>query len=138
MRYITLDEALVTHRMILDESGGAAGLRDLPSLQSALLQPLMTFGGQELYPELAEKAAALCFSIVINHPFVDGNKRVGHSVMETFLVLNGHHLSAPIAEQEQLILQMAAGEIARHDFVNWVRSHVVPRRREFGLGSGSG
>ena len=60
----------------------------------------MSFGGTELYPTLVEKAAALGFSLIKNHPFVDGNKRVGHAAMETFLVLNGHEIDAPVPEQE--------------------------------------
>ena len=71
----------------------------------------MTFGGQELYPGLADKAAALGFSLVCNHPFVDGNKRVGHAAMETFLVLNGWELAAGVDEQEQVILRLAAGAL---------------------------
>jgi death-on-curing protein len=67
--------------------------------------------GEELYPTIFEKAAAICFSIVKNHPFVDGNKRVGHAVMEVFLVLNGHEIAASIDEQEQVILQIASSEI---------------------------
>jgi len=90
MRYLTLKEVLELHRLILEQSGGMQGVRYLGGLESALAQPQMTFGGQELYPTLAEKAAALGFSLVCNHPFVDGNKRIGHAAMETFLVLIDH------------------------------------------------
>ena len=88
MRYLILREMLELHRLVLAQSGGADGVRELGALESALAQPAMTFGGQELYPTLVEKASSLCFSLVMNHPFVDGNKRVGHFEMETFLVLN--------------------------------------------------
>lgn len=84
-------------------------------------------GGQELYPTLEEKAAALGFSLVGNHPFVDGNKRVGHAAVETFLVLNGYELAAAVDEQEQVILQLAAGAIGRAEFLEWVRAHLVKR-----------
>src|SRR5438105_15057603 len=92
----------------------------------------MTFGGQELYSSLAEKAAALGFSLVCNHPFLDGNKRVGHAALETFLVLNGWELVAGVDEQEQVILQLAAGILKREDFTAWVQSHLQQRPAEPG------
>ncbi len=82
MRHLTLAEVLELHRMVMEQSGGSAGLCDLGALESAIAQPRMSFGGSDLYPSLVEKAAALCFSLVNNHPFVDGNKRVGHAAME--------------------------------------------------------
>src|SRR5262249_50831857 len=99
----------------------------LGGLDSAIAQPQMTFGGQELYPSLGAKAAALGFSLVCNHPFVDGNKRVGHAAMETFLVLNGWELAAGVDEQEQLILRLAAGDLKREEFTAWVESHLQQR-----------
>jgi death-on-curing protein len=84
MRYLTLAELLEFHHRIIEQSGGADGIRDLGLAESALAQPHMSFGGVDLYPTLTEKAAALCFSLVMNHPFVDGNKRIGHAAMETF------------------------------------------------------
>lgn len=70
----------------------------------------MTFGAEELYPTLIDKAAALCFWLVLNHPFVDGNKRIGHAAMETFLILNGHQLDADVDDAEQLFLGVAEVE----------------------------
>jgi len=87
----------------------------------------MTFDGQELYPTVADKAAALGYSLVMNHPFVDGNKRVGHAAMETFLVLNGHEIAASVDEQERVMLGVAAGTISREDFTVWVRSQLIGR-----------
>ena len=84
----------------------------------------MTFGGTELYPSLVEKSAGLCFSLVRNHPFVDGNKRVGHAAMETLRVLNGFEIDASSDEQEQLVLALAAGQLSREDLVGWLREHV--------------
>jgi death on curing protein len=74
MRFLTLIEVLELHRRVIEQSGGAFGIRDTGLLESAISQPRMTFGGEDLYPSLLEKAAALGFSIVMNHPFVDGNK----------------------------------------------------------------
>ena len=127
IRYLTSEEVLKLHRWLLDQTGGLDGLRDLGGLESALAQPQMTFDGQELYATLAEKAAALGYSLVCNHPFLDGNKRIGHASMETFLALNGWELAAEIDEQEQVILQLAAGNLKRNEFTAWVQSHLRQR-----------
>lgn len=125
-RFVSLGEALKAHRRVIERSGGASGVRDLGALESALAQPRMTFGGEDLYPTLAEKAAALGFSIIQNHPFVDGNKRTGHALLETFLVLNGFEIDANVDDQERLVLAIASGECGRADLINWLQAHVVP------------
>jgi len=130
MRYLTLNEVLELYHWVMEQSGGAIGIRDLNALESALAQPRMTFGGQELYPTVVEKASALGFSLIRNHPFVDGNKRIGHAAMETFLVLNGYEIEASVDEQEQVILQVASGEMGREAFTDWLRAHIVPGVRE--------
>ncbi len=126
MRCLTVEEILELHRRVLAASGGSSGVRDLGAVESAAAQPRMSFGGQDLYLGLAEKAAALGFSLVCNPPFVDGNKRIGHAAMETFLVLNGWELIASVDEQEQVILTLAAGQLEREQFTAWVASHVQP------------
>lgn len=108
MRYLTLGELIELHRRIIEQSGGAVGIRALGLAESALAQPRMSFGGTELYPTLAEKAAALCFSLVMNHPFADGNKRIGHAAMETFLMMNGFELNTDIEASESTILRQAS------------------------------
>ncbi|MCC7334491.1 MAG: type II toxin-antitoxin system death-on-curing family toxin [Pirellulaceae bacterium] len=125
MRFLTLGELIELHRRIVKQSGGANGIRDLGLAESALAQPQMAFGGVELYPTLAEKAAALCFSLVMNHPFVDGNKRIGHAAMETFLVMNGFEINADVDDSESIILRLAAGELERTPFTEWVVEHVT-------------
>ncbi|HIK17458.1 MAG TPA: type II toxin-antitoxin system death-on-curing family toxin [Leptolyngbyaceae cyanobacterium M33_DOE_097] len=124
IRYLTLDEVMSLHRQILKQSGGTAGVRDLGSLESAIAQPMMTFGEEDLYPTLVDKAVALEFSMVMNHPFVDGNKRTGHAAMETFLVMNDLEIFAPVDEQELVILSLAAGSLDRGDFSKWLESRV--------------
>lgn len=126
MRYLTLAEILRLYERLMQRSGGAAGIREQGGLESALAQPQTTFGGEELYPTLADKAAALGFSLIMNHPFVDGNKRIGHAAMELFLLLNGHEIVAPVDEQERVILQVAAGEMSRIAFTAWVDRHIRP------------
>lgn len=125
-RYLALIEVLELHRKILEQSGGALGIRDMGLLESAIAQPRMTFSGEDLYPSLLEKAAALGFSIIMNHPFIDGNKRTGHAAMETFLVLNGLEINASVDEQERMVLMLAAGELGREAFVEWLQQHTTP------------
>ncbi|MDT4967605.1 MAG: death on curing protein [Acidobacteriota bacterium] len=125
MRYLTLKEILELQRRIIEQSGGLTGIRDVGMLESACAQPLMTFGGDELYPTIIGKASALGFSLINNHPFLDGNKRIGHAAMETFLLLNNHEIGAPVDEQEQAILKVASSELGRDEFTEWLRNHIL-------------
>jgi death-on-curing protein len=125
MRYLNLVEVLALHRQIIEQSKGAMGIRDLGSLESALAQPRMTFAGEDLYPTIVDKASALGFSIVMNHPFIDGNKRTGHATMETFLILNGLEINAYVDEQERVILALASGELERDAFTKWLQGSVA-------------
>jgi death-on-curing protein len=126
MRYLTLGEVVDLHARLLEQTGGARGIRDLGLLESALAQPKATFGGADLHPVLLDKAAALGFSLVANHPFVDGNKRIGHAAMETFLVLNGVEIDASVDEQERLMLDIAAGRTTRSALAQWLAAHTGP------------
>jgi death-on-curing protein len=125
MRHLTLGEVVELHRRLVAESGGAAGIRDLGLLESALAQPAATFAGTDLHPTLIDKAAALGFSLVANHPFVDGNKRIGHAAMEVFLVLNGYEIQASVDDQERLMLAVASGALDRAQLAGWLSQHVA-------------
>ena len=124
MRYLTVSEVIELYRQVMETSGGTVGIISLESLESAVAQPRTTFGGKELYPTIIEKAAALGFSLVMNHAFVDGNKRIGHYAMETFLVVNSYELDTTVDEQESIILQLASGKLSRDDFTDWIREHT--------------
>jgi len=100
-----------------DSAISACSTRPSPS-------PQATFGGQDLHPTVLEKAAALCASLVQNHPFVDGNTCVGHAAMATFLMLNGIEIAATTDEQERLILDLAAGRRRRDDLLDWLREYT--------------
>ena len=126
MRYVTLGEVVELHRRLLQTTGGAAGIRDFGALESAIAQPKATFDGRDLYPTLAEKAAALCLALVQGHPFIDGNKRVGHAAMEVFLVLNGSEIDASTDVQERVILDLAAGRLDHRQLTDWIRRHLKP------------
>ena len=127
-RFLSFAELLDLYGRVLVAGGGSSAIRDLGALESALAQPRATFGEVDLYPTLVEKAAALGFSLIRNHPFVDGNKRIGHAAMEVFLVLNGHQLSATVDDTERVILGVAAGTIGRDEFAEWIRQHLVSYR----------
>ena len=127
MRYLTLVEILELHKAIIANTGGTRGIRDVGALESAINQPRLTFDQVDLYPDLVSKAAALCFSLVMNHPFIDGNKRIGHAAMETFLILNGFEIDADVDEQERLILDLAAGKLTRVELTSWLDDHITRR-----------
>jgi death on curing protein len=124
MRYLTVGEVLEIYQHVMRQSGGSLGIRDLNALESAVAQPRMTFGGSELYPTIVEKAAALGFSLIQNHPFVDGNKRTGHAAMETFLILNGYEIVASVEEHVDIILGVASSQVNREAFTGWLRTHI--------------
>ncbi len=125
MIYLTLEQILDIHNQIIARTVGVSGITNRALLESAVAQPQMSFGGQELYATLPEKAAALGFSLIKNHPFLDGNKRTGHAAMEVFLILNGFEINANVEEQEKVILQVASGEITREEFTHWLRSVII-------------
>ena len=110
----------------MQSSGGLTGVRSWPALLSSLSQPHSTFDGNDLYPALIDKAAILCFSLVQNHPFHDGNKRIGHAAMEVTLMLNGLEIVASVDIQERLILDLAIGKFEQRAFTRWVNEHVQP------------
>jgi death-on-curing protein len=120
-----VDEVVKIHYRVVEQTGGAHGIRDVGSLESSVFQPLQSFGGDELYPTLPEKAAALGYFLIQNHPFLDGNKRVGHAALETLLVLNGYELSASVEIQEEVVLTVARGGLDREAFTAWVQKHVI-------------
>ena len=125
MEYLSIDEVIEIHWRVVQQTGGLQGIRDQGSLESSVMQPLQSFGDQDLYPSLIEKAAALGYFLIQNHPFLDGNKRVGHAALETVLILNGYELSAGVDKQESVVLDVARGELRREEFTEWVQRHVV-------------
>jgi death-on-curing protein len=125
VRYLTLPELLELHRRLVEQTRGAPGVRDLGRLEAALAQRRMPFDGADLYPSLVEKAVALGFTLIMNHPFVDGNKRIGHAAIDVMLMLNGFELRAAVDDAERMILAVAAGSASRGQLLDWVRRNVV-------------
>lgn len=99
-------------------------------------QPRMGFGGSDLYPTLESKAAALAYLLIRNHPFLDGNKRVGHAAMEAFLMLNGFEVAATVDEAEHIIMGVATGSVSREDLGDWLRRCLQPLAGGVGRSAG--
>ena len=127
MRYLSLQEVISLHSLLVSQSGGSDGLRDRGALESAVAQPEASFGGEDLYPDLASKAGALGHSLIQNHPFVDGNKRIGHAAIEVFLLLNGHEFDASVDDQEKIIIDVASGKVSRIELSKWISKHMIVR-----------
>ena len=118
-------QILLIHDQLITETGGSSGLLDEGLLDSALNAPFQTFGEEDVYPSLQQKAARLCFGLVKNHPFVDGNKRIGAHAMLVFLALNGVELQHSQTELSDVILRLAAGEIEAQELLRWILSHQI-------------
>lgn len=123
MRTLSKLQVLLLHEQLIDATGGTHGLRDEGLLESALTAPFQSFAGQSAYPSLQQKAARLCFGLVKNHPFIDGNKRIGAHVMLVFLALNGLVLSYTQDELSDLILRLANGQIGYEALLEWLLDH---------------
>jgi len=122
--YLSLEQIVQIHQAQIGKFGGATGLRDRGAVEAAVARPAMTFGGEDLYPDLAAKTAALMHSLVMNHPFVDGNKRVGAAAAEFFLILNGSELDASDSEFEEVTLAVARGEMGVEPLTIWFRQRI--------------
>lgn len=125
MIYLTAEEVIRLQERVIAQSGGLAGIKDRGLIESAVALPRQTFGGEDLYPTIVEKAATLGFSLACNHGFEDGNKRIGHAAMETFLVLNGYELTANVDEQETTFWRLADHKVSRDEFTEWVRRSIA-------------
>lgn len=124
IRYLSVDQVLALHQGLVDQFGGSAGLRDRGGLEAAVARPAMTFGGDDLYPDVAAKAAALMHSLVLNHPFLDGNKRIGVHAAEFFLERNGHTLEADDHDLVRFTLAVAEGKVAVEALAIWLRQRL--------------
>ena len=119
------DKVKLLHKYIARETGGSIGVRDEGLLESALEGAFATFGGQELYPTKEEKGARLGYTLISNHAFVDGNKRIGMFILLTFLEVNGIRLEATNEEVADVGIRVAAGEMGYEDLLSWVRQHHI-------------
>ncbi|KXK29086.1 MAG: hypothetical protein UZ01_02396 [Candidatus Brocadia sinica] len=125
MNWVSLEELFVIHEMIVDETGGVHGVINLGGLDSSLARPFTSFQGQELFPDLWSKVAALIHSIIAFHPFVDGNKRVALVAADVCLRMNGYRL-IPSEEIEPFFWSIARGEKSVEEITQWIQSHSEP------------
>ena len=125
MRILNKQQILTLHKMLIEQSGGSPEIRDEGLLESALNAPFHSFGDTDLYPSLLEKAARLGYGLIKNHPFVDGNKRIGTHAMLSFLNINNAELDYSDKELTSLILSIAAGEYDDKHLLNWLQQHLI-------------
>lgn len=121
---MNLDWVLQTHAILIDTHGGSQGVRDKHLLDSAINRPFATFGGEDLYPTAVEKAAAIFESIVINHPFIDGNKRTGYVLMRLLLLESGFDIEASQDEKYQFVIEVTEGRHTIDSIKDWITSHL--------------
>ena len=127
--HLTLDVALAIHDDMIERYGGSHGIRDLGLIQSALARPQASFGGEDLYPTILDKAAALFHSLIFNHAFMDGNKRTSITATARFLYVNGYEL---IAEKEEFVafpLRVENKHLSLEEIAGWLEGHVRKAKR---------
>ena len=120
---LSKEQVILLHQRLIETTGGSSGIRDEGMLESALANPFQSFGDVELYPSIQAKAAQLCFSLVCNHPFVDGNKRIGAHAMLVFLAVNGIELNYTQEELIDIILAVASSHAKADDLLAWILTH---------------
>ncbi|MBO5312965.1 MAG: type II toxin-antitoxin system death-on-curing family toxin [Clostridia bacterium] len=120
---LSQENVMLLHQFLIKETGGNPNLRDEGLLNSALESVYQTFGGEELYPTVEEKGARLGFTLISNHAFIDGNKRIGMLVMLTFLELNGARITPSVSDVFRMGIGVASGELGYEELLEWIRSN---------------
>ena len=123
MKTLSKRQILLLHRQLIEQTGGSDGIRDEGLLDSAMAAPFQSFDNADAYPSLQQKAARLCCGLVKNHPFIDGNKRIGAHAMLVFLAVNGVELTYTQTQLSDIILQVAADEKDYPDLLDWLLCH---------------
>ncbi len=124
-KYIPIEEVLIIHDDMISRYGGSFGIRDMGLIESALARPKASFGGQDLYPGVLDKAAALFHSLIFNHAFTDGNKRTALTVTARFLSLNGYELKASQEEIVEFPLWVDNTHPDIEEIAKWLREHTM-------------
>jgi death-on-curing protein len=121
---IKLDQAISIHQVLIEKFGGASGIKDRGALEAALNRPYATFDQKDLYPSPVEKAAAILESILINHPFIDGNKRTGYVLMRLTLLEGGLDIMASQKDKYEFVIQVSEGKMDISRIKDWIASHI--------------
>ncbi len=121
---ISIKEVEIIHNILIDKFGGSKGIRDIGLLESALARPFATFDNNDLYPNPTEKASAILESIVINHPFIDGNKRTAYTLMRLILLENGLDIIASQESKYDLVISASTGKFRFDEIKNWIQSNL--------------
>ena len=121
---ILVKEVELLHRILIDKFGGSHGIRDNAALESAIARPFQTFDGNDLYPSVLEKAASLIESILVNHPFIDGNKRTGYTVLRLYLIQNGLDIAASQENKYEFVINIASGTLKYEGILSWLKSNT--------------
>jgi len=121
---IDLKQVISIHLVLIEKFGGADGIKDQGALESALNRPYATFDQKDLYPTPVEKAAAILESILMNHPFVDGNKRTGYVLMRLTLMIGGLDIEASQTEKYDFVIKVAKGELQIDQIKDWIKKHL--------------
>jgi death-on-curing protein len=124
MKYLTVSDVLLLHNIAIDEFGGSHGLRDLGLLESSVMRPQSTFDGVDLYQTIFDKSAAMTHSLLLNHQFVDGNKRTAMFSMMTFLELNGYEFIADQNEIVEYALYIENSQPEIEEISKWLKKHT--------------
>ena len=124
MKFLTRDQIIMLHDALINEFGGIHGLRDEGMLDSALNAPFQSYGELELFPSIVDKAARLCYGLIHNHPFLDGNKRIGTMAMLIYLDQNNLTLHCEEDELTQIILHIADGSVDNQQLSIWLLKHL--------------
>lgn len=122
-RHISLEDVLFIHEKIIDETGGKEGVRDFTLFHSALSRSQASFGGQDLYKSLFNKASALIHSLLLNHPFADANKRTALGACERFLNINGYEVKTSQKEKVKFTLDIEAKKLNLTAIASWLKKH---------------
>ena len=121
---IPVKEVELLHRILIDKFGGSHGIRDKAALESAISRPFQTFDGNDLYPSVFEKAASLIESILVNHPFIDGNKRTGYTLLRLYLIQNGLDINASQDNKYEFVIDIASGTLKYEGILSWLKSNT--------------
>lgn len=124
---ISIDEVKILHQTLIENFGGSQGIRDKGALGSTLARPFQTFDNSELYPSVIEKAASLVESILINPPFIDGNKRTGYTLLRLYLLQNGLDIVTSSDNKYEFIINIASGAFQYDKILEWLKTYVKTR-----------